>query len=184
MKKALARFLLLGSIILLILAAWIIFEARHTLFNPDAKAVSEISDSAIIIYKDQGDICFFVGEQTGKVRALIATSLPVPLSIAPLYQVASCKTNSSEITCSTQAVLRVTKEPIYIEPWFAKAGVQTYTGPIAVREGTYDVYIGENYKGRMIVRVDKNMGEPWCKSPLGTLEFTIPPTPTVIQPKK
>lgn len=184
MKKALARFLLPVSIILLILAAWITFESRLIMFNPDAKAVSNISDSAIIIYIDQGDVCFFMDEQTGKVRARIATSLPVPLSTSPLYQSAKCKTNSSEVTCSTQAVLRVKKEPIYFEPWLAKAGVQAVTGPISLQEGTFDVYIGENYKGRMIVRVGNNLPGLWCKSPLGTLEFTILPTPTFIQPEK
>lgn len=185
MKRILARFLLSLSILLLLLAAWVIFAAGHMLVNPDAQTVAEISDSAIIIYQDQGEICFFVDEQTGKVRARVSTAPPVPLAFRMLYQSASCKTNGSEVTCSRLAVFDVKKAQIYMEPWFIpSASISAFTGPIPLQEGTYDVYIGANYKGRMIVTIGKNMSGPWCQSPMGTLDFVIPPTPTPIQREK
>src|SRR5512133_747525 len=145
MKRILARFLLSLSIPLLLLVAWVIFAAGHTLVNPDAQTVAEISDSALIIYKDQGEICFFVDEQTGKARAQVSTAPSVPISFRLLYQSASCKRNESKITCSRWAVFDVKKGPIDMVPlpWFSSRRVSTFTGPIPLQEGTYDVYIGE-----------------------------------------
>jgi hypothetical protein len=181
MKKAFARFLLSLSVIFLVLVTWGIFVARHALLNPDAKAVSEISGNAIFIFKDRGTICFLIDEQTGKVRAKIVTSPPAVIPFRTLYHSASCKTIGSEVICSTLTVFNVINAPIRVEPWGPMAGASTFTGPVSLREGTFNVYIGETYQGRMIVTVDKNMSNPWCKSPLGTLEFTIPPTPTKVR---
>jgi hypothetical protein len=184
MKKAFTRFLLTLSAFLLLLVIWLIFEAQRAIINPSPMELEQISGSAIVISKDQGSVCVSVHEQTGKVLASLSQSWPVQEMYArPLFQTARCKAAGSEIKCSSLIVASVQKAACRFEPWMCKPYVSTRTHPFHLPEGTYDVFLGEHYKGQLIVYTNDSAPSTGCKPILGAVEISIPSTPAWILPE-